>query len=186
MHTEEVAAMIVEVGIKLVVAEQVDVFDLVNGCGCESQGQPDVLRLAEMKPHNNTGYEDQSIPDKMHHLAIQFAKNAMGLAAISLPAPAQAGRIGMRTVDEDELEHLHHMLADMPGLQNHDNEVQCHEPIVLAGPEYLHGEKGDPGEDGSQGNGPERPVEPDADQLEEVRGKGSDDDCAKLQLAPSQ
>ena len=33
MHTEEVATMVVEVVIKHIIAEQVAVFELVNGCG---------------------------------------------------------------------------------------------------------------------------------------------------------
>src|SRR5437764_12339289 len=170
MHAEEVATMIIEVVIALVIAEQVDVFKLVHGSSDNSQVHPDVLGVAEVNAYNNTGDQDQPIPDKMHQLAIQLTENAMSLAAISLPHPTQAGRTGRGIVDEDELEHLHHMLPNMAGLQNHEHKVRRHEPIVLTGPEHLHTEKGDPGENGSQGNGPQRPVEPDANQLEAARG----------------
>jgi len=97
----------------------------------------------------------------MHHLTIQFAKDAVGQAANSIPAKAVAamGRI----VDEGELEHLYDMFPNVACLQDHNHEVDSHESIVFAGPEDLHGEERDPWQDRRQGNRPESPVQPDAE-----------------------
>ena len=61
--------------------------------------------------YHYTGNEDQPIPDKMHRLAVQFTKDPMGI--LTNPIPAKAVTTVRRVVDEDELEHLHHMLTNV-------------------------------------------------------------------------
>ncbi len=91
-----------------------------------------------MDAYDNTSDKYETIPDEMYRLTIKFSEDSMCLAAISLPAPAQARRTRVWIVDEDELEHLHHVFADMSCLQDHDSQIQGHETIMFAGPQYLH------------------------------------------------
>ena len=159
MHAEEVAAVVVEVVIKDIVAEQVAMFKLMDCCCNNSERQPDVLDIAEVDSQDNTGHEDQTIPHKMHQLTIQFPKNAVGKATNSIPVKAVAAILWI--VDEGELEHLHHMFPDVTCLQDHNHEVNGHKSIVFAGPEDLHRKERDPWQDRRQGNRPESPVQPD-------------------------
>src|SRR5258706_431335 len=116
-----------------------------------------------MDAYDNTGDKYETILDEMYCLTIKFSEDSMCLAAISLPAPAQARRTRVWIVDEDELEHLHHVFADMSCLQNHDSEIDGHETIMFASPQYLHREERYPGENGAKGNSPQCPMQPDAD-----------------------
>src|SRR5881227_551662 len=97
----------------------------------------------------------------MHSFPVKFPKDPVGKATNSIPAKAVAAMAGI--VDEDELEHLHHVLPDVSCLQNHDHQVNGHKAIMLTGPEYLHGEKRYPWKNGGQGNGPQSPVQPDCE-----------------------
>ena len=161
VNAEERSSVSVEVVIKQEDAEQVAMFKLVNGGGDHSQGQPDVLDLPEVDPQGNTGHQDQTVPDEMHRFPVQFPKDAVSQATNSIPAKAVALMAGI--VDEDELEHLHHVLSNMTCLQDHKHKVSGHKAIMLTGPENLHGEERHPWKNGGQRNSPQGPVKPDCE-----------------------
>src|SRR5258708_11111847 len=119
--------MVVEVIIKQEDAKQKAMFKLMDGGGDNCQRQPYILDLAEGDAQDNTGHKDQSVPDEMHRFPIQFPKDAVGIFTNSIPAKAVAAV--RRVVDEDELEHLHHMFPDVACLQDHNHEVGGHEAV---------------------------------------------------------
>src|SRR5947209_15116749 len=109
VNAEEVSPVVVEVIIEQEDAEQFDVFDLVDEGSDYRQRQPYILDMAEVESQGNAGDEDQTIPDEMHRFTVQFTEDPVSILTNAIPAPTVAAM--RRVVDEDELEHLHHMFA---------------------------------------------------------------------------